>query len=152
VASPRSGTDRDSSRYHHPTFETESEVAVPLLDLFWAMLWFFLFFVWIWLLISIFSDIFRSPDLSGWGKALWTIFVIVLPFLGVLVYLIARGNSMQQRAIDDAAAREKATRQYIQDVSGGSSTAGELAKLDELRKSGVLTDAEFAAQKAKLLA
>jgi hypothetical protein len=116
------------------------------------MLWFFLFFVWIWLLISIFSDIFRSPDLSGWGKALWTIFVIVLPLLGVLVYLIARGSSMQQRAIDDAAAREKATRQYIQDVSGGGSTASELAKLDELRKSGVLTESEFSAQKAKLLA
>lgn len=125
---------------------------MPLLDLFWAMLWFFLFFVWIWLLISIFSDIFRSPDLSGWGKALWTIFVIVLPLLGVLVYLIARGSSMQQRAIDDAAAREKATRQYIQDVSGGGSTASELAKLDELRKSGVLTESEFSAQKAKLLA
>ncbi|HEY7704543.1 MAG TPA: SHOCT domain-containing protein [Acidimicrobiia bacterium] len=123
-----------------------------MLDIFWAMLWFFLFFVWIWLLISIFSDIFRSPDLSGWGKALWTIFVIFLPFLGVLAYLIARGSSMQQRAIDDAAAREKATRQYIQDVSGGGSAASELAKLDELRKSGVLTDSEFAAQKAKLLA
>jgi hypothetical protein len=123
-----------------------------MLDIFWAMLWFFLFFVWIWLLISIFSDIFRSPDLSGWGKALWTIFVIFLPFLGVLTYLIARGSSMQQRAIDDAAAREKATRQYIQEVSGGGSAASELAKLDELRKSGVLTDSEFAAQKAKLLA
>ena len=74
------------------------------MDLFWSMLWFFLFFAWIWLLITIFSDIFRSHDLSGWGKAFWTIFVVILPWLGVLIYLIARGGSMQERAMAMAVA------------------------------------------------
>ncbi len=125
-----------------------------LLDVFWAMLWFFLFFVWIWLLITVFADVFRSDDLSGWGKALWVLFVIILPYLGVLVYLIARGKSMQERAIRQAAEQEKAQRQYIQEVSstGGASTAEELAKLAQLRDSGVITADEFAAQKAKILA
>ena len=68
-------------------------------QVFWSMLWFFLFFIWIWLLIVVFSDIFRSPDLSGWGKALWSIFVIVVPYLGVFVYLIARGHKMQEHAV-----------------------------------------------------
>jgi hypothetical protein len=127
---------------------------MPLLDLFWAMLWFFLFFVWIWLLITVFADIFRSDDLSGWGKALWVLFVIILPYLGVLVYLIARGKSMQERAINQAAEQEKRTRAYIQEVSAssGASTADELAKLAQLKDSGVLTEEEFAAQKAKVLA
>jgi hypothetical protein len=132
---------------------SEKGDVVPLLDLFWAMLWFFLFFAWIWLLISIFSDIFRSDDLSGWAKAFWTIFVVILPLLGVLVYLIARAGSMQERAMAEMAAREKATRQYIQEVSSGSaSTADELEKLGNLRAQGVLSEEEFAAQKAKLLA
>jgi hypothetical protein len=126
---------------------------MPLLDLFWAMLWFYLFFIWIWLLISLFSDIFRSEDLGGWGKAGWTIFIIVLPFLGVLVYLIARGKSMQERALKQAADQEKMTRQYIQDVSGASATsaADEIAKLAALRDKGLLTEEEFNAQKAALL-
>ena len=126
---------------------------MPLLDLFWAMLWFFLFFVWIWLLITVFADIFRSKDMGGGAKALWTIFVIVLPYLGVLVYLIARGGSMQERAMEEMAAREEMTRKYIQEVStsSGASAADELAKLGELKAQGLLTDAEFAAQKAKLL-
>jgi hypothetical protein len=127
---------------------------MPLLDLFWAMLWFFLFFVWIWLLITVFGDIFRSKDMSGWGKALWTIFVIVFPYLGVFIYLIVRGGSMQERAMEEMAAREEMTRKYIQEVSssGGASTADELAKLGQLKAQGVLSDEEFAAQKAKLLA
>ncbi|RPI25928.1 MAG: SHOCT domain-containing protein [Actinobacteria bacterium] len=125
---------------------------MPLLDLFWSMLWFFMFFVWIWLLISLFGDIFRSDDLSGWGKALWVLFIVFLPFLGVLIYLIARGKSMQERAMRDAAEREKATRQYIQEVSATSaSTADELAKLAALRDKGVLTTEEFNAQKAALI-
>jgi hypothetical protein len=127
---------------------------VPLLDLFWAMLWFFLFFAWIWLLISIFGDIFRSDDLSGWAKAFWTIFVVILPWLGVLVYLIARGGKMQERAAAEMAQREQATRQYIQQAagSGGASSADELEKLARLRDSGTITAEEFAAQKAKILA
>lgn len=124
---------------------------MPLLDLFWAMLWFFLFFLWIWLLISLFADIFRSGDLSGWGKAGWVIFLIAIPWLGALVYLIARGGAMQERAMSDMASRERATRSYIQDVAGTGSTADELAKLASLHDRGVLTDQEFAEQKAALL-
>lgn len=127
---------------------------MPLLDLFWTMLWFFLFIAWIWLLISIITDIFRSDDLSGWVKALWTLFVIIVPWLGALIYLIARGDSMQQRAMSDAAERQRATQQYIQEVAstGSTSSADELTKLAQLRDSGVLTTDEFEAQKAKLLA
>ena len=124
---------------------------MPLLDLFWAMLWFFLFFVWIWLLITIFADIFRS-DQTGAAKAGWVIFVIFLPFLGVLVYLIAQGGNMQERAIKQASDMEQAQREYIQSVSGGgTSAAEELEILAGLHKDGVLSDEEFAAQKAKVL-
>ena len=128
------------------------------MDLFWSMLWFFLFFAWIWLLITIFADIFRSDDLSGWGKAFWTIFVVILPWLGVLIYLIARGGSMQERAMAQAVAQEKAQREYIQQVSASSggassaSSADELEKLAKLQSPGVITAEEFAAQKAKILA
>ena len=127
---------------------------MPLLDLFWTMLWFFLLIAWIWLLISIITDIFRSDDLSGWAKALWTLFVIIVPWLGALIYLIARGDSMQERAMRDATERAKAQRQYIQEVASTSSTssADELTKLAQLRDSGVITADEFEAQKAKLLA
>ena len=125
---------------------------MPLMDLFWTILWFFMFFIWIWLLIGIFGDIFRSDDLGGWGKALWTLFVIITPFLGVLVYLIARGNSMAERAMKQAAAQEKAMRQYVQEAAAsGGSTADELEKLAALRDKGVLTSEEFNAQKAALL-
>jgi hypothetical protein len=120
-------------------------------DVFLSMLWFFLFFIWIWLLISVFSDIFRSDDLSGWGKALWTIFAIVLPYLGVLVYLIARGNKMGQHAVRDAARREQDMRTYVQGVAG-TSTAGEIERLAELQRNGTISEAEFQQAKAKLLA
>jgi hypothetical protein len=120
-------------------------------DVFFSMLWFFLFFIWIWLLISVFADIFRSDDLSGWGKALWTIFVIVLPYLGVFVYLIARGKEMGMHAAHDASRREQEMRSYVQNVAG-TSTAGEIERLAELQKSGQITEAEFQQAKAKLLA
>lgn len=125
---------------------------MPLLDLFWAMLWFFLFVVWIWLLFAIFADLFRS-EMSGWSKALWSIFVIVVPFLGVFMYLIVHGGKMQDRAVKQAVDMEEQQREYIKSVagSGSESTADELAKLAELRNRGVLTDAEFDAQKAVLL-
>jgi hypothetical protein len=126
---------------------------MPVLDLFFTMLWFFLFILWIWLVISIFIDIFRSDDLSGWGKAGWTILVIIVPLLGVLIYLIARGDKMTQRRVDDAAAQERATRQYVQSVAGsGDSVADELTKLSQLRDNGTISDDEYQAQKAKLLA
>jgi len=122
-------------------------------QVFWSMLWFFLFFIWIWLLMALFGDIFRSADLSGWGKALWSIFIICLPFLGVLVYLIARGSKMQDRAVRDAANRETAFREHVQDVaaSSGPTAADELAKFADLRDRGVITDEEFQQAKAKAL-
>ena len=124
---------------------------MPLLDLFWAMLWFFLWVAWIWVLVSVVFDIFRSHDLSGWAKGLWVLLVIVVPWLGVLVYLIARGGDMAQRTVDQAAAQDRAARAYIQDAAGGGSTADELQKLAGLKSSGVISDSEFEAQKAKLL-
>lgn len=124
----------------------------PLLDLFWTMLWIFLFIVWIWLLVAIFSDIFRSHDLGGVAKTLWVIFVFVIPFIGILVYLIARGGSMQERAQASAQDRQKQFDTYIKQTAGsGTSAADELAKLADLKASGAITDAEFEAQKAKVL-
>ena len=126
----------------------------PLGGVFLSMLYFFLFFIWIWLLIVVFGDIFRSHDMGGFAKALWVIFVIVAPFLGVFVYLIARGGKMQEHAVKQAQDQDQAMRAYIQDVnaSSGGGTADQLAKLNDLKNQGVLTDAEFEAQKAKLLA
>jgi len=112
-------------------------------QVFWSMLWFFMWFIWIWLLIIVFSDIFRSRDLSGWGKALWSIFVIVLPYLGVFVYLIARGKKMGEHAAEAAQAQDAAMRQYVQSAAGTSSPAEELTKLADLKARGVIDDAEF---------
>src|SRR5262245_52669204 len=121
-------------------------------QVFLSMLWFTLFFIWVWLLIVVFADIFRSQDLSGWGKALWTIFVIVLPYLGVLVYLIARGHKMRERADQDAQAQDAAFRQYVRSAaSDGHSSADELARLGQLHADGVLSDSEFENAKAKVL-
>ena len=122
-------------------------------QVFWSMLWFFLFFIWIWLLIVVFGDIFRSHDLGGWAKALWTIFVIVLPYLGVFVYLIARGNKMGEHAAEAARRQDEAAQQYIRAAAGSTSTsaAEEITRLAQLRDSGVLTEAEFQQAKAKAL-
>jgi hypothetical protein len=118
----------------------------------WSMFYFFLFFIWIYLLIIVFSDIFRSDDLGGWAKALWVIFVIVLPYLGVFVYLIARGNKMSEHATQAAQAQNDAQRAYIQSAVGsGTSTADELTRLADLKEKGVISDAEFAQLKAKAL-
>jgi hypothetical protein len=117
------------------------------------MLWFFLFFIWLWLLIIVFSDIFRSRDLSGVAKALWIIFVILVPYLGVFVYLIARGHKMQEHAVQAAEAQDAAMRQYIQNTAGtASNPADELAKLADLKAKGVIDDAEYEQLKAKALA
>lgn len=125
---------------------------MPLLDIFWSMLLFFLFVGWIWLLISIFGDIFRS-DLSGGTKAFWTIFIILLPLIGVLVYLLVHGGEMQQRSVQHAVRLQEAQQAYIRDVAGTSaSSADELSKLAELRDKGVISEEEFRSQKAKLLA
>lgn len=124
----------------------------PLLDLFWTILWMVGFFIWLWLLFVVFADIFRSHDLGGWGKAFWTIFVIVIPLLGVLIYLIARGGGMHERAAAQAQQQQQAFDSYVRQAAGAGNTADELAKLADLKNSGALTDAEFEAQKAKLLA
>lgn len=125
---------------------------MPLLDLFWAMLMFYLFFLWIWLLIKLFADIFRR-DLSGWAKAGWTIFLILVPFLAALIYLIAEGKGMAEREVRDYQAAQSAQEEYIRSVagSGGPSPADEVAKLAALRDRGVLTNEEFEKQKAALL-
>ena len=125
----------------------------PLLDIFLSTLYFFIWILWIMLLFWILMDIFRSDDLSGWGKAGWVIFVIILPFLGVFVYLIARGHSMGERQARDAQARDDQFRAYVKDAAGsGPSQSDELAKLAGLHQQGVLSDQEFEAAKAKVLA
>ncbi len=131
-----------------------SSYQYPILDFFLTMLYFFLFVIWIWLLIMVFVDIFRSHDMGGWAKALWVIFIIVLPFLGVFVYLIARGGKMHERAAQEAAQQQKAFDSYVKQTAGaaGDTTADQLSKLADLKSQGVLTDEEFNAQKAKILA
>ena len=121
-------------------------------QVFLSMLYFFLFFIWIWLLIVVFSDIFRSHDMGGFAKAMWVIFVIILPYLGVLVYLIARGHKMQEHAVQAAQQQDAAFKQYVQQAAGSSGgTADELARLADLKANGTLTDAEFEQAKAKAL-
>jgi hypothetical protein len=125
----------------------------PILDIFWSMLQIFVFIIWIWLLIVVFGDIFRSHDMGGLAKALWVIFVVILPYLGLLIYLIARGGSMHERAVAQAQHQQKAFDSYMRQTAGSAGgTADELSKLADLKSKGVITDAEFEAQKAKLLA
>ena len=124
----------------------------PILDAFLTMLYFFLFVIWIWLLIMVFMDVFRSHDIGGLAKALWVIFIIVLPFLGVFIYLIARGGKMHERAAQQAAQQQKAFDEYVRQTAASGDTASQLSKLADLKSQGVITDAEFDAQKAKILA
>jgi Short C-terminal domain len=125
----------------------------PLLGVFWTMMIWFLWIAWIVLLFRVIADIFRSRDLGGGAKALWAIFVIVVPFLGVFVYLVARGHKMSEHDVAQAQAQEAQFRSYVPDVAGpGGGTADELTKLADLKAQGVITDVEFEQQKAKLLA
>jgi len=122
-------------------------------QVFWSMLYFFMFFIWVWLLISIFGDIFRSPDLSGWGKAAWSIFVIALPFIGIFTYLIARGRKMTEHAIDERNAQEAAFRSLVRsEVGSAPSEVDQLAKLASLRAEGAIDETEYAQMKAKVMA
>ena len=116
----------------------------------WSLLWFFLFFMWFWLIITVFADIIRSRDMSGWGKAAWAVGIIILPFLGVFMYLIIHGGNMSRRAQDDAIEQEKAVQAYIRDAAGTSPT-DELAKLAELHGAGQLSDAEYEQAKTKII-
>jgi hypothetical protein len=123
----------------------------PILGFFWSMLIFFLWFAWLILLFRIFGDIFRQKDMGGFAKAVWMIFVIFLPFLGVLMYVIFHGSSMAQRDYQAAVDQQKAFDSYVKQTAGTASSADELTKLASLKQQGVISDAEFAAQKAKLL-
>ncbi len=129
-----------------------SSYSYPLLGAFWTIFEIFLWVIWIWILIYVFIDIFRSRDLSGGAKALWFIFVLFIPLIGVLVYLIARGGEMQQRAQQQAQQQDQEARRYIQDVAGAPNSADQLAKLADLRDRGVITADEFDREKAKVLA
>jgi hypothetical protein len=122
----------------------------PLLGAFLTVLWITGFVLWIWVAIAIFSDIFRSRDLSGFAKAGWVFLIFVLPLLGCLIYLLARGRKMQQHAEEEAAAADLATREYIRDVVAEQDSSDELAQLTTLHDTGALTDDEFESMKAKL--
>jgi hypothetical protein len=130
----------------------------PFIDVFWTMLVFFAWVIWFWLLITVFADLFRRHDISGWGKAAWTVFVIFLPFLGVLVYLIAQGKHMAERKEADMKASQAAFDDYVRQVSTGSGGGGEagpsdqIAKAKQLLDSGAIDAAEFEALKRKALA
>ncbi|MGH3418372.1 MAG: SHOCT domain-containing protein [Streptosporangiaceae bacterium] len=126
----------------------------PLLNVFWTILEIFLWVIWFWVLITVFIDIFRSHDLSGVSKALWFVFVLFIPLIGVLVYLIVRGGSMHERAAQQVQQQDAEARRYIQQAAAESpaSTADQLAKLADLRDRHVISDAEFDREKAKILA
>ncbi|MCV6585152.1 MAG: SHOCT domain-containing protein [Marinibacterium sp.] len=117
---------------------------------FWSIVWIFLFAAWIWVMVSVVADIFRSTDLSGVSKALWVAFVILIPWLGVLAYLLLRGDKMRTHSEEDFTTIQNAQRDYIRSVAQVSA-ADELEKLGALKDKGVITDAEFEAQKAKIL-
>lgn len=125
---------------------------MPLLDIFWAMLWFFLFVAWISVLFSVIADLFRNQEMGGVAKAIWVVFLILVPWLGVLLYVITQGKGMAERQAAQVVAHEQATRTYIQEAAGATSTADELEKLAALRDNGTITHDEFAAQKSRLLA
>jgi hypothetical protein len=127
----------------------------PLLNAFWTMMIFFLWVLWFWLLITVFADLFRRHDMSGWVKALWVVFVIVLPYIGVLIYLIAYGRHMAERNARDARAAQAQLDDHIRTVAGGgngSGPAGEIEKANQLLASGAITQAEYDAIKQKALA
>jgi hypothetical protein len=122
----------------------------PFLDLLWTMIIFFSWVIWIWIVITVLVDVFRRDDIGGWGKAGWVVFVIVLPFIGVLIYLIAQHDGMRQRSTREAQTQKDEFDAYVRETAGGS--AAEIAKAKELLDSGAITQAEFDAIKAKALA
>ena len=122
----------------------------PFLNILWTMIIFFAWVAWFWILITVFADLFRRHDVGGWGKAAWVVFLIVLPFLGTLVYLIAQHDGMRERSVKQAEAQQAAFDRYVRETAGGS--AAEIAKAKELLDSGAITQAEFDAIKAKAVA
>ena len=133
-------------------FLASSSYSYPVLGVFWTILMIFLWVIWFWILITIIIDIFRSHDLSGWAKALWFVFILFLPLIGVLVYLIARGGKMHEHEVRQAQLQEEQLRGYVQQAAGSQSPADQLAKLADLRDRGVITAEEFDREKAKILA
>ena len=129
-----------------------SSYSYPLLGAFWTIVMIFLWVIWFWVLITVFIDIFRSDDLSGGAKTLWFVLVLFFPLVGVLVYLIARGGTMQERSARQAQRQQKQIRSYVQEAAGSPSSADQLAKLADLRDRGVITAEEFDREKAKILA
>jgi len=123
----------------------------PILGFFWTMLFIFLWVAWIFLLFRIIADIFRNHEMGGFAKALWLIFVVVLPFLGVLIYVIVYSGDMAERDLKSMQRQQEQFDAYVRQTAGSASSADELAKLAALKDQGVISDAEFAAQKAKLL-
>ena len=135
-------------------FLASSSYSYPVLGVFWTILMIFLWVIWFWILITIIIDIFRSHDLSGWAKALWFLFVLIIPLVGVLVYIVVRGGSMHERSVRQAQHQDEAFRHYVQQAAASSpaSTADQLTKLADLRDRGVITAEEFDREKAKILA
>jgi hypothetical protein len=129
-----------------------ASTSYPLLNVFWTILEIFLWVIWIWILVWILIDIFRSRDLSGGAKALWFLFVLFIPLIGVLVYLIARGDKMHEHAVAAQRQQDREFRDYVQDAAGSQSSADQLAKLADLHDRGVISDTEFQREKAKILA
>jgi len=126
----------------------------PFMDLLWSMIIFFAWVAWIWILIVILTDVFRRHDIGGWTKALWTIFLVVIPFLGVLVYLVAQHDGMAERQQKDVQAQQDQFDSYVRQAAGtgGGGPASEIAKAKELLDSGAITQAEFDTLKAKAVA
>lgn len=129
-----------------------AETNYPLLQVFLSMLYFFLFVIWIFIAITVVFDIFRSRDLSGWGKALWFLFVLVVPYLGVFIYLVVRGGKMHERQAANAATQKAAFDDYVRQTAGTGDVASQLTQLADLRDRGVISADEFESQKTKLLA
>jgi ABC-type Fe3+ transport system permease subunit len=123
----------------------------PFLDILWTMLVFFGWVIWFWLLITVFGDLFRRHDISGWSKAGWTLFCIVLPFLGVLIYLGTQGKGMAERNLKNVQAAQAQMDQYVRDTAGGGGAAAEIAKAKQLLDSGAISQAEFEQMKQKAL-
>jgi hypothetical protein len=124
----------------------------PFLNILWSMIIFFVWVTWIWMMILILSDVFRRRDLSGWGKAGWTFFLIVLPFLGALIYLIAQSDGMAERRAEDAQGQRAQMDDYVRSVAGSGGPAAEIDKAKQLLDSGAINQTEFDAIKAKALA
>ena len=124
----------------------------PFLEVFWTMLVFFAFFIWIWLLITVFADLFRRSDTSGWAKVAWIVLIILLPYLGVFIYLIAEHKGMTERAIQQQEAAKSQMDAYVKSVAAESSPADQIAKAKELLDKGTINQAEFDQMKQKALA